>query len=189
MRVFLDFEASSLSKASYPIEVGWVFETGEGESHLIRPAQDWLDWNRAAEAIHGLARDTLVRDGVSHDEVARRMIEALSGHALYASAPSWDGKWLSVLLRGAGLPRKALTLLDTDAANVDLVAGILAGTLEPGAIADITPRILAGARKERADAVVRHRALADAEEERQVWLIVGRRAREARDRLVEDGAA
>ena len=26
MLVFLDFEASSLGKRSYPIEVGWVFE-------------------------------------------------------------------------------------------------------------------------------------------------------------------
>ena len=154
MRVFLDFEASSLTKAAYPIEVGWVFETGEGESHLIRPADDWLDWDPAAEAVHGLARDRLVREGVPHDAVARRMVEVLSGHALHASAPSWDGKWLSVPLRRAGLPRRALTLQDTDEANVALIAEILVGTLEAGAIADLTPGILAGARKARAGSFV-----------------------------------
>jgi hypothetical protein len=37
MRVFLDFEASSLGKNGYPIEVGWVFEDGACEAHLIRP--------------------------------------------------------------------------------------------------------------------------------------------------------
>ena len=39
MIVFLDFEASSLSDDSYPIEVGWAGEDGSTEQHLIRPAQ------------------------------------------------------------------------------------------------------------------------------------------------------
>jgi hypothetical protein len=38
MIVFLDFEASSLARHSYPIEVAWVFEDGASEAHLIRPA-------------------------------------------------------------------------------------------------------------------------------------------------------
>lgn len=38
MIVFLDFEVSSLSERSYPIEAGWVFEDGRGEARLIRPA-------------------------------------------------------------------------------------------------------------------------------------------------------
>ena len=42
MLVFLDFEASSLGKRSYPIEVGWVFEDGRSEAHLIRPAPGTL---------------------------------------------------------------------------------------------------------------------------------------------------
>ena len=31
------------------------------------------------------------------------MVEVLSGHDLCASAPSWDGKWLSALLRAADI--------------------------------------------------------------------------------------
>ncbi|MFT3810039.1 MAG: hypothetical protein QM698_08990 [Micropepsaceae bacterium] len=31
MLAFLDFEASSLSDNSYPIEVAWIFEDGTGE--------------------------------------------------------------------------------------------------------------------------------------------------------------
>ena len=38
------------------------------------------------------------------------------GHDLLASAPSWDGKWLSALLRAAGLPRHSLRLRDSDEA-------------------------------------------------------------------------
>lgn len=43
MKVFLDFEASSLSDQSYPVEVAWVFQDGRTESHLINPAPEWVD--------------------------------------------------------------------------------------------------------------------------------------------------
>ncbi|QTC92831.1 3'-5' exonuclease [Brevundimonas goettingensis] len=182
MVVFLDFEASSLSDDSYPIEVGWVFEDGRGESHLIRPADDWRDWGPQAEAIHKLSRARLLEVGTSLEHVARRMVEVLSGHALYASAPSWDGKWLSVLLRRAGLARKALTLRDTDEAHAALASGILSGVLSDVEVEALIPTLIRRARIERESVPVRHRALADAEEERQVWLTVGRLAEAERAR-------
>ncbi|MGO7338476.1 transcriptional regulator, partial [Rhizobium leguminosarum] len=80
------------AKDSYPIEVGWVFEDGRSEQHLIKPASNWTDWDAGAEALHGLARERLEREGTPHHVVARRMVEVLSEHDLYASAPSWDGK-------------------------------------------------------------------------------------------------
>lgn len=46
--------------------------------------------------------------------VANRMMEALTGHGLFASAPSWDGKCFSAVLRAASLPHHALRLRDTD---------------------------------------------------------------------------
>jgi hypothetical protein len=58
MKVFLDFEASSLSDRSYPVEVAWVFQDGRSESHLIRPATEWTDWDDEAEAIHGTVKPT-----------------------------------------------------------------------------------------------------------------------------------
>jgi hypothetical protein len=64
MPVFIDFEASSLNKDSYPVEVAWVFEDGRSRSFLIRPAPGWTDWSAEAEAIHGISRDQLDRDGV-----------------------------------------------------------------------------------------------------------------------------
>jgi hypothetical protein len=54
---FLDFEASSLGKQGYPIEVAWVFANGEEESHLIRPAEAWTDWDVKAGRIHGISRE------------------------------------------------------------------------------------------------------------------------------------
>ena len=92
MLVFLDFEASSLSKTSFPIEIGWVFEDGQGEGHLIRPAPGWSDWDESAAKIHGISRAQLEGQGTPHDEICRHMLDCLTGHTLFASAPSWDGK-------------------------------------------------------------------------------------------------
>ena len=50
---FIDFEASSLSDLSHPLEVAWVDLDGQGESWLISPAPDWTDWSSASEAVLG----------------------------------------------------------------------------------------------------------------------------------------
>ena len=84
MLAFLDFEASSLAKRSYPIEVAWVFETGVEETHLIRPEPDWTDWDVAAEAIHHIPRETLERVGEAAEVVAMRMVEVLDNKNLTA---------------------------------------------------------------------------------------------------------
>jgi hypothetical protein len=176
MRVFLDFEASSLARHSYPIEVAWVFEDGSGESHLIRPAPDWTDWSYAAETIHGICRSTLEAEGEPHGDVARRMIEVLTGHDLHASAPSWDGKWLSALLRAAGLPRHALRLSDSEIARAETASAMLASKVAPDALSGVVTEILKSVAETLARQPVTHRALADAEQERQAWLEVRRLA-------------
>jgi hypothetical protein len=169
MLVFLDFEASSLSKQSYPIEVAWVFEDGRSEAHLIRPTETWTDWDPRSEAIHHIERAQLIRDGVEPAEVAGRMIDVLAGHDLLASAPSWDGKWLSTLLRAAGLPRHQLRLRASGDARRDAARQILAPTFAGGALKSAVEGLIAAEVRapfsERA-----HRALADAEEERTAWL-------------------
>jgi len=178
--VFLDFEASSLSKESYPIEVGWVFASGGEESHLIRPAPSWTDWSAESEATHHLTRERLFAEGTPHDKVASHMLDVLSGHALFATAPSWDGQWLSKLLRGAGLPRHALRLQDTDVAHEAAIARVLreAGVSEDE-LAVHAQKILAQARlKDEAEGDPDHRALADAKQELRIWRDVQRRAEE-----------
>jgi len=172
MQVFIDFEASSLSKTSYPIEVGWVFVDGRSEGHLIRPAPGWDDWSVQAEAVHGIARTTLERDGMAHDRVANRMVEVLSGHDLFASAPSWDGKWLSALLRAAGLPRHALRLRDTEEAHRDIARTLLAPLVPAAALDSAVANAVSLAELRFRDGPVRHRAVEDAEQERQRWIAV-----------------
>jgi hypothetical protein len=172
MIVFLDFEASSLGKRSYPIEVAWVFEDGRSEAHLIHPAPSWTDWDEAAEAIHHIPRSTLLNEGEPHDAVARRMAEELAGHDPLASAPSWDGKWLSVLLRSAGLERRTLRLRDTDDAIDEAARMILSPSVPPELLdATVEDLVTLIEVRTRGKAPV-HRALADAEAERQRWLAV-----------------
>lgn len=183
MHVFLDFEASSLSDTSYPIEVGWVFEDGRAEAHLIRPAPSWTDWDEIAGHIHGISREQLDAEGEPHDDVARRMIEVLSGHDLLASAPSWDGKWLSVLLRAAGLPRYSLRLRGTRDAADEAVRRTLAAVLAGSELQDAVEQVLADSEAARSARPASHRALADAEEERRTWFEV-LAAAEARASLV-----
>ena len=174
MKVFLDFEASSLSDRGYPVEVAWVFQDGRSESHLIAPAPAWDDWDSASEAIHGIGRETLVAEGEPHHAVAHRLVEALTGFDLFASAPSWDGKWLSALLRAAGLPRHLLRLRHTDEALRETATEILRPAL-PAARLDLeVHNIVARASAGKANKPV-HRALADATAEHETWL----RARQA----------
>jgi hypothetical protein len=155
MHIFLDFEASSLSKQSYPIEVGWVLEDGTGEGYLIRPASTWTEWDDSAQAIHGITQEQLERDGTAHDAVCARLVEVFEGNTVYASAPSWDGHWLSMLLRAAGRPRHLLRLKDSQQA-FDAAAGGSADRI-------------ADARKAVAGRPVAHRAVDDARREWEIW--------------------
>jgi len=176
--VFLDFEASSLGKQGYPIEVAWVFASGEEESHLIKPAESWTDWDPKAGRIHGISRQQLQTDGEPVEDVAHRMMTVLSGRKLYATAPSWDGKWLSRLLRAAGIPRHALRLEDTELAHRRVIREVLRNACVPEDLhRALLNDILAQAEKrddERGPAA--HRALADAQREQQRWIDVHRRA-------------
>lgn len=172
MFAFLDFEASSLAKLSYPIEVAWVFEDGTSEAHLIRPAPQWTDWDVEAEAVHHISRDMLESTGTSHEVVARRMVDQLSGHDLFASAPSWDGKWLSALLRAAKLPRHALRLRDSEEARAEGARRVLASVVPIERLHIAIADVLTLAEVRRTSSPRAHRALADAEDEHRHWLEV-----------------
>ncbi len=181
MLVFLDFEASSLSNHSYPIEVGWVFEDGRSNEYLIKPATNWTDWDLRAQAIHNIPRERLVREGVSHIEVARRMVADLADHDLLASAPSWDGKWLSALLRAANFPRGSLRLRDSDDAHRECATAILAPVVPAELLVPTVDQLLAHTEIRAPGQPPAHRALADAVEEQQRWLAIGAAARKLAD--------
>ena len=137
-----------------------------------------LEGKTKAEAIHGIPRETLETEGIPHDQVAARMVETLSGLQLFASAPSWDGKWLSLLLRSAGFPRHTLRLRDTEEAQYESAWAILAPVAGPEVAERIARELMVRVRGEGEARPVRHRALADAEEELRRWRDIRRLAEE-----------
>lgn len=165
MIVFLDFEASSLNKSSFPIEVAWIFEDGRSQSYLIQPHADWTDWSAEAERVHGISQSLLIAEGVPVEAVANEMMRTLSGHDLYASSPSWDGKWLSVLLRAAGLPRHALRLKKSDDAFADAARAAFGHTVSETEIAALVAKII----ESTEPGSPAHRALSDARLELRRW--------------------
>jgi hypothetical protein len=172
MRAFIEFQTSSLGRRGYPIEVAWVFEDGRSESHLIAPENGWTHWDRETEGPHKLSRDELVTAGLAADFVARRLVEALRGHRVFARAPSWGRRWLSQLLRAGDLPADAITVGDTDAALLELASAPLAPILPSSDIHRAARKIVAYAGDRFVGRRPAHRALPDAQFERERWLIV-----------------
>ena len=117
---------------------------------------------------------------MAHDALARRMVAELSAHELTASAPSWDGKWLSALLRAAGLPRHSLRLRDTEDVQRDTARRILRGRVAPERLEAEVERIRLQALAARREETAAHRALADAQQERDCWLAVRSMAQQYR---------
>jgi len=98
--LFLDFEASSLD--GHPIEVAISTVDGEIRSWLIRPAPGWTDWSPKAEALHGISREMLARDGLPVRDVARHLNVALADRVAYSDSPDFDGWWCKQLFDAAG---------------------------------------------------------------------------------------
>tara|TARA_R110002110_G_scaffold296310_2_gene510540 strand:- start:382 stop:894 length:513 start_codon:yes stop_codon:yes gene_type:complete len=99
----LDFEASSLSEESWPIEVGlsWL-EASEvlTWSTLIRPANDWdlSDWAPQSAAVHGIVFEEL-EDAPTADKVVGDLLKNLGDRVLVSDAPEFETRWLSRLMK------------------------------------------------------------------------------------------
>jgi hypothetical protein len=126
---FLDFEASSLSDKSYPIEIAWSASDGSIESYLISPAgiDSWTDWDPASEQVHGISRDTLLAHGLDPTILCERMIRQLPGQVIYTDAPKFDAAWLARLFSASGKDSPGFELRHVDDLLVQLICPDLAG--------------------------------------------------------------
>lgn len=104
MPPFLDFEASSLGRDSYPVEVAFSDGSGAIQSYLIARAHGWIDWDDVSESIHGISRDKLDQGGIQPFAVLDRMNVALDGQTVYCDDAEYDGMWLDRLVKAAGSP-------------------------------------------------------------------------------------
>jgi hypothetical protein len=104
--IVIDIEASGFD--GFPIEFGWCDQDGNGESHLIRPPWNWVNWDIRAERIHGISRELLAAQGEPHEAVAQLIADMLMRcrrqHVVVASDnPKYDCEWFGMLLRRADI--------------------------------------------------------------------------------------
>lgn len=160
-----------------------MFEDGTADSHLILPVPNWTDWDDKAEVVHGISRAALLSEGEPVATVAAEMMQTLSGHELFASAPSWDGKWLSALLRAGGQPRHGLRLRDTEETQRKIAQQILVEAVPSHELGRLIERIVTRCEEQRDLLPTAHCAMADAQAELTQWLAVAASAREEVDAI------
>jgi hypothetical protein len=121
----LDIEASGFGRGSYPIEIGYVRGDGQAWCTLVAPAPSWQHWDLAAEALHGIHRETLLQHGRSVAAVARQLNAKLFGLTVYCDGWAHDYAWLGRLFDEAEqapsfrLESVARLLDDAQLANLD----------------------------------------------------------------------
>lgn len=98
----VDVEASGLSPLSYPIEVG-IYGNRVQYQKLILPVKSWDHWSAKAEALHGLSRDHLLRNGKHVRDVARELNSLLGATCVYSDHADWDGFWIQRLFAAASI--------------------------------------------------------------------------------------
>jgi hypothetical protein len=112
--VIIDFEASSLRRNSHPIEVAWGESPDTVKSFLLNPdyMEGWVDWNPKSADYHGIIQQELRRSGVDPRRVAGRMVDELSGKAVYSDEPRYDRRWKNRLLADSGYDPELIGVRD-----------------------------------------------------------------------------
>jgi len=98
----IDFEASGLTKNSYPIEVGVTNGKLEYQA-IIRPYEHWTHWSEEAETIHHISRDSLLSEGISPNHIAIELNNLLVAQVVYCDSLHWDRFWCNVLFSDSGM--------------------------------------------------------------------------------------
>jgi hypothetical protein len=95
--IVLDIEASGFGHGSYPIEVGFVMADGKSCCMLIQPLPQWTHWDVAAERLHRISRETLLKYGRPPAEVVETLNSKLFGCTVYTDGWAHDYTWLALL--------------------------------------------------------------------------------------------
>lgn len=101
----IDVESSGLGSESYPIEVGVSLSSGNRYCSLILPAPSWISWDRTAEEIHGIPRQTLLSCGKPIGDVTRELNRLLEGQTVYTDGWVVDQRWITQLFYEAAIPQ------------------------------------------------------------------------------------
>jgi len=135
----IDFEASCLPRhgRSFPIEVGISADGFTARAWLIRPHDDWAGWTWSdeAEALHGITRAQLDREGLPAAVVLAELTAAVGGGAVLADSVL-DAYWLETLAAAAG--RSSPFRIDHVRGIIDALGAGPEAIIRAKAVADAT---------------------------------------------------
>ena len=118
----IDIEASGLHAGSYPVEVGIVLSNGRTYEALIQPFSSWTYWDNEAEALHGISRDILSREGRDAFEVCSEINQLCAGKTLYSDCWIYDSSWIKKLFAFTNiLPKFQCASIETVLSEEDLL--------------------------------------------------------------------
>lgn len=101
--LFLDFEASSLSRDSWPVEIGYSW-IADGRiwtrSSLIAPRPEWplSEWSEVSARVHGIAQADLWAAPMADDLAVET--DWFAGFEVISENPAWEQLWLDRLRAG-----------------------------------------------------------------------------------------
>jgi hypothetical protein len=94
---FLVLESSSYEEDAYPIAASWSIASGELKAILIRPEDEWQQWDSTNEDSHGITRQQIEMQGESVLDVLREMSDDFDKQPVFVMEPYLYGKWLSTM--------------------------------------------------------------------------------------------
>ncbi len=99
---FLVLESSSYEEDAYPIAASWSIATGELKAILIRPEDEWQQWDSTNEDSHGITRQQIEMQGESVLDVLREMSDDFDKQPVFVTEPYLYEKWLDTMYRAYG---------------------------------------------------------------------------------------
>lgn len=99
---FLVLETSSYEEDAYPIAASWSIASGELKAVLIRPEDEWTQWDASSEDQHGITRQQIEMVGESVLDVIRELADDVDKQPVYVSEPYLYEKWLNTLYGAYG---------------------------------------------------------------------------------------
>jgi hypothetical protein len=99
---FLVLESSSYEEDAYPIAASWSIATGELKAILVRPEDEWQQWDSTNEDTHGVTRSQIEMQGESVLDIIREMSDDFDKQPVFVTEPYLYGKWLSTMYQAYG---------------------------------------------------------------------------------------
>jgi hypothetical protein len=111
---FLVLEANSYDEDGYPIAAAWSLGEGTLKSVLVRPEDDWHEWDASNEDRHSITREQIEIMGESVLDLLREMSDDFEKVPVYVESTYLSEIWLNRMYEayGAELPFEIYPVTD-----------------------------------------------------------------------------